>query len=113
MDNALILSILKVTIARWLGRYKSLYFFNINYNSIFSFNKTFFRMKQTTSFSLWVKVPLSMQVLLVVLTACVTLFSYGCHKDNLLPTQFSAWAILKDNFQAKKNSKNLLDKKRA
>ena len=37
-------------------------------------------MKQTTSFSKWVKVPLSMQVLMVVLTACVTLF-WGCQKD--------------------------------
>ena len=46
-------------------------------------------MKQTTSFFLWVKAPLSMQVLLVVFTAFVTLFFYGCHKDVLLPTQLS------------------------
>ena len=46
-------------------------------------------MKQTTSFSQWVKPPLSMQVLLVVFTACVTLFFYSCHKDVLLPTQLS------------------------
>ena len=45
-------------------------------------------MKQTTSFSKWVKVPLSMQVLMVVLTACVTLF-FSCQKDILLPTQLS------------------------
>ena len=45
-------------------------------------------MKQTTSFSKWVKAPLSMQVLLVVFTACITLF-FSCRKDILLPTQLS------------------------
>ena len=45
-------------------------------------------MKQTTSFSQWVKAPLSMQVLMVVFTAFVTLF-FSCQKDILLPTQLS------------------------
>ena len=39
-------------------------------------------MKQTTSFFLWVKAPLSMQVLLVVFTTCITLF-FSCQKEAL------------------------------